>query len=79
MLDWLKNLDPVVQGAIISGVVAIIVAVITGIFSLANRNKESKSNIVIKQKQGIGNKGNQTGIQNNYASNNSTKGEEKNE
>ena len=79
MLNWLKNLDPVVQGAIISGVVAIIVAVITGIFSLIKRSKDSKSNTVIKQKQGIGNKGTQIGIQNNYGSIDSTKGEEKNE
>ena len=79
MLDWIKSLDPVVQGAIISGIVAIIVAVITGGFSLIKRNKDSKNNTVIKQRQGIGNKGTQIGIQNNYGSCDSTKGEEKDE
>ena len=79
MLDWFKNLDPVVQGAIISGVVAIIVAVITGIFSLIKKSKDSKSSTIIKQKQGVGNKGTQIGIQNNYGSSDSIKGEEKDE
>ena len=78
MLDWFKSLDPVVQGAIISGVVTIIVALITGIFGLIKKCKDSKNNTVIRQKQGIGNKGTQIGIQNNYGSSDSTKGEEKN-
>ena len=79
MLDWLKSLDPVVQGAIISGVVAIIVAVITGIFTIIKRSKDSKSNTVIKQKQWIGNRGTQIGVQNNYGYSDGLKGEEKDE
>jgi len=79
MLDWFKNLDPVVQGAIISGVVAIIVAVITGIFSLIKKRKDSKCSTIIKQKQGIRNNGTQIGIQNNYGSSDSIKGDEKDE
>ena len=79
MLDWLKSLDPVVQGAIIYGVVAIIVAVITGIFTIIKRSKDSKSNTVIKQKQWIGNRGTQIGVQNNYGYSDGLKGEEKDE
>ena len=79
MLDWFKNLDPVVQGAIISGVVAIIVAVITGIFILIKKSKDSKCSTIIKQKQGIRNNGTQIGIQNNYGSSDRIKGDEKDE
>jgi len=70
MLNWFKNLDPVVQGAIISGVVAIIVAVITGVFGLVKKGKDANHKTVIKQKQERDSKGTQVGIQNNY--NNST-------
>lgn len=66
MLDWFKNLDPVVQGAIVSGIVAIIVAVITGVFGLVKRGNDAKNNTVINQKQGRGSKGTQIGVQNNY-------------
>ena len=66
MLDWFKNLDPVVQGAIISGVVAIIVAVITGVFGLVKKGNDANQKTVIKQKQERDSKGTQVGIQNNY-------------
>ena len=69
MLDWFKNLDPVVQGAIISGVVAIMVAVITGVFGLAKKGNDATHKTVIKQKQGCDSKGTQIGIQNNYNNN----------
>ncbi len=79
MLDWFKGLEAVVQGAIISGVAAIIVAVITGIFNLIKNSRGSKSNTVIKQKQAIGNKGMQIGVQNNYTSCDRIRGKEKDE
>lgn len=69
MLDWFKNLDPVVQGAIISGVVAIIVAVITGVFGLAKKGNDARHKAIIKQKQERNSKGTQIGIQNNYNNN----------
>lgn len=61
--------------AIISAAGVILAAVI-GLFK---RSNNTGKNMKIQQKQGIGNKGTQIGIQNNYDSCGSTKGEEKNE
>ena len=79
MLDWFKNSDPAVQGAVISGIVAIIVALITGIFGLIKRDKDSKNGTMIKQRQWIGNKGTQMGVQNNYTTTSSKSGEKEDE
>lgn len=73
MLDWFKNLDPSVQGAIITGVVAIIVAVITGVFGLAKKEKGTEHKTIIKQKQARDGNGPQIGIQNNYNTNTTIK------
>ena len=51
ILNWFKNLDTVVQGAIISGVVTIIVAVITGVFGLVKKGNDANHKTIIKQKQ----------------------------
>lgn len=61
MIEWLKELDPTVQAAIITGCATII----AGVFSLVKKGKGSKRGINIKQSQGIGNKGTQIGVQNN--------------
>ncbi len=79
MLEWIKNLDPRVQAAIIAFCATILAALVAGMFSLIKRGKGSQGDKIIKQKQGIGNKGIQIGIQNNYGSCESIKGEEKNE
>jgi hypothetical protein len=53
-------------------------AVLAAVIGLLKKNSNTGKNINIKQKQGIGNKGTQIGIQNNYVSCESTNGEEKN-
>ena len=65
------------EGIIIAviGAAGVILAAVVGLFKSNNTGK----NIKIKQKQGIGNKGTQIGIQNNHSSTDSTKGEEKDE
>ena len=66
--------------AIISASAVVVAALIAGVFSLVKKSNENQSsNLKIKQRQGIGNKGNQIGIQNNYNSNNNTTGDEKDE
>ena len=56
--------------AIISASGVVLAALIAGVFSLVKRSKENKNtNINIKQKQTLFNKGNQVGIQNNYNNN----------
>ena len=66
------------EGIIIAiiGAVGVILAAVIGLFK---KSSNTGKNINIKQKQGIGNKGTQVGIQNNYSSCESKKGEEKNE
>lgn len=64
--------------AIIGASGVVLAALIAGAFSLVKRSKENKNtNINIKQKQTLFNKGNQVGIQNNYGSSNSTTGDKK--
>ena len=70
-----KNMSEGIIIAII-GAAGVILAAVIGLFK---KNNTAEKNINIKQKQGIGNKGTQIGIQNNYSSNEKTKGEEKNE
>ena len=65
MMGWFENLDPKVQAAIIGGCATLIAAIIAGLFSLVKKGKGTKSSTNIKQKQGIGNKGTQIGVQNN--------------
>lgn len=64
------------EGIIIAiiGLIGVVLAAVIGLFK---KNNNSGKNIKIDQKQGIGNKGTQIGIQNNYGSCDSTKGEEK--
>lgn len=66
------------EGIIIAiiGAAGVILAAIIG---LLKKNNNTGKTIKIKQKQGICNKGNQTGIQNNYISGDDKKGEEKDE
>ena len=66
------------EGIIIAiiGAAGMILAAVIGLFKKSN---STGKNIKIKQKQGIANKGTQIGIQNNYSSSESTKGEEKDE
>lgn len=66
------------EGIIIAiiGAIGVVFAAVIGLFKKSNNTGE---NVKIRQKQGIGNKGTQIGIQNNYGSYDSTKGEEKNE
>ena len=70
MLEWFNSLTPGVQASVIGGCATVIGAVITGVFSLIKRKKETKNITNIKQKQGIANKGTQIGIQNNINNNN---------
>lgn len=65
------------EGIIIAiiGAVAVVLAAVIGLFKKGN---DTETNIKIKQKQWIGNKGTQIGIQNNYNSSDS-KGEKKDE
>ena len=65
MLDWFKALNPAVQAAIIGAFATIIVPIIAGIFSLIKSRTDNHPSTIIKQTQGIGNKGTQIGIQNN--------------
>ena len=70
-----KNMSEEIIIAII-GAAGVILAAVIGLLKKSNT---AEKNINIKQKQGIGNKGTQIGIQNNYSSNEKTKGEEKDE
>jgi len=65
------------EGIIIAiiGAAGVVLAAIIGLFKKSN---DTGKNIKIKQKQWIGNKGTQIGIQNNYSFSDS-KGEEKDE
>ena len=65
------------EGIIIAiiGATGVVLAALIGLFKKSNNTGK---NVKIKQKQGIANKGTQIGIQNNYGSCDSTKGEEKN-
>lgn len=66
------------EGIIIAiiGAAGAILAAAIGLFKKSNNFDK---NIQIKQKQSIGNKGTQVGIQNNYVSSENKKGEEKDE
>ena len=61
MLKWFKDLDPVVQAAIVGACATIIAAII----SLIKKGTKNHPSTIIKQRQGIGSKGTQIGIQNN--------------
>ena len=55
--------------AIISASAVVVAALITGIFSIVKKSKDHRSSSTkINQRQGLGNKGTQIGIQNNYSS-----------
>ena len=69
MLEWFKNLNPTVQGAIITSLFGIIGVIIAGLFGLVKKGVPTKNNVTIKQKQGRDSRGTQIGIQNNYNNN----------
>ena len=66
------------EGIIIAiiGAVGVVLAAVIGLFKKSNN---ADKNLKIKQKQGVGNKGTQIGIQNNYGFCYRKKGEERNE
>lgn len=69
MLELFDNLAPAVQSAVIGACATIMAAIIAGIFSLVKKSKKNKNDAIINQKQGLGNKGTQIGVKNNYNNN----------
>ena len=72
MINWLNNLDPAVQAAIVTGIFAIVVAIIGGIFTLLairkkkkNENHGSHESVTIHQSSS-GHHNTFIGVQNNY-------------
>ena len=67
MLQWFIEQDPAVKAAVIAGCVAILVAIINGIFSLLGKMEKSKTTPTYTVNQtATGNNNTQIGIQNNF-------------
>lgn len=67
MLQWFIEQDPAVKAAVIAGCVAILVAIINGIFSLLGKKDKSKTTPTYTVNQtATGNNNTQIGIQNSF-------------
>lgn len=67
MLQWFIEQDPAVKAAVIAGFVAILVAIINGIFPLLGKKEKSKTTPTYTVNQtATGNNNTQIGIQNNF-------------